>query len=124
VLTIFDDVTKERLVSVPDTSLSGTRVVREMTTLSAHRGRPGAIVSDNATDVLNGPGLHPGSRARWALNRAGQAQTERLRRRFQGRMREECLNEHLFVSINHARAIVATWVDDFNTARPHSRSAT
>jgi putative transposase len=39
-------------------------------------------------------------------------------------MREECLNEHLFVSINHARTIVAIWVDDFNTARPHSRSAT
>ena len=39
---------------------------------------------------------------------------------FQGRMRDECLNEHLFFSINHARAVVAGWVDDFNTARPHS----
>jgi hypothetical protein len=35
-------------------------------------------------------------------------------------MRDECLNEHLFFSMNHARAVVATWVDDFNTVRPHS----
>jgi putative transposase len=35
-------------------------------------------------------------------------------------MRDECLNEHLFFSINHARTVVAGWVEDFNTARPHS----
>lgn len=35
-------------------------------------------------------------------------------------MRDECLNEHLFFSMNHARAVVAGWVEDFNTARPHS----
>jgi putative transposase len=39
---------------------------------------------------------------------------------FQGRMRDECLNEHLFFSLNHVRAVVAGWVEDFNTARPHS----
>ncbi|PJN92777.1 hypothetical protein CNY89_26710, partial [Amaricoccus sp. HAR-UPW-R2A-40] len=39
---------------------------------------------------------------------------------FQGKMRDECLNEHLFFSMNHARAVVAGWVEDFNTARPHS----
>ena len=35
-------------------------------------------------------------------------------------MRDECLNEHLFFSMNHARAIIAGWVEDFSTARPHS----
>ncbi|PJN92423.1 hypothetical protein CNY89_29860, partial [Amaricoccus sp. HAR-UPW-R2A-40] len=43
---------------------------------------------------------------------------------FQGKMRDECLNEHLFFSMNHARAVVAGWVEDFNTARPIQRSAT
>jgi hypothetical protein len=47
VLTIIDDVTKECLAAVPDTSLSGKRVVREMQALIGPRGRPGAIVSDN-----------------------------------------------------------------------------
>ena len=39
---------------------------------------------------------------------------------FQGRMRDECLNEHLFFSMNHARAVIAGWVEDFSTVRPHS----
>ena len=47
VLNIIDDVTKECLAAVADTSLSGKRVVRELETLIARRGRPGIIVSDN-----------------------------------------------------------------------------
>jgi putative transposase len=39
---------------------------------------------------------------------------------FQGRMRDECLNEYLFFSMNHARVVIAGWVEDYNTARPHS----
>jgi hypothetical protein len=35
-------------------------------------------------------------------------------------MRDECLNEHLFFSMSHVRAVIAGWVEDFNTARPHS----
>ena len=35
-------------------------------------------------------------------------------------MRDECLNEHLFFSMNHARAVICGWVHDYNTARPHS----
>ena len=35
-------------------------------------------------------------------------------------MRDECLNEHLFFSMNHARAVIAGWTADYNTARPHS----
>ena len=53
VLTIIDDVTKECLAAVPDTSLSGKRVVRELQALIARRGRPGAIVSDNGTEFTS-----------------------------------------------------------------------
>ena len=35
-------------------------------------------------------------------------------------MRDECLNEQLFFSMSHARAVIAGWVEDYNTARPHS----
>jgi hypothetical protein len=35
-------------------------------------------------------------------------------------MRNECLNEHLFFSMNHTRAVIGGWVHDYNTARPHS----
>ena len=53
VLTIIDDATKECLAAVPDTSLSGRRVVREMQALIGRRGRPGAIVSDNGTEFTS-----------------------------------------------------------------------
>jgi putative transposase len=39
---------------------------------------------------------------------------------FRGRMRDECLNEPLFFTMNHPRAVIRAWVHDYNTARPHS----
>jgi transposase InsO family protein len=53
VLTIIDDVTRECLAAVPDTSLSGKRVVRKIDGLIARRGRPGAIVSDKGTEFTS-----------------------------------------------------------------------
>src|SRR4249919_2538603 len=53
VLNIVDDVTRECLAAVPDTSISGKRVVRELTDLMAQRGRPGMIVSDNGTELTS-----------------------------------------------------------------------
>jgi putative transposase len=47
VLNVVDDVTRECLAAVPDTSISGRRVVRELTALIEQRGKPGMIVSDN-----------------------------------------------------------------------------
>ena len=71
--------------------------------------------------LRGGPGLHSGSEARLALHRAGQADPgHACAESFQGRMRDESLNEALFFSLGHVRAVVAGWVHDFNTARPHS----
>lgn len=53
VLNVVDDVTRECLVAVPDTSISGRRVVRELTALIAKRGKPGMIVSDNGTELTS-----------------------------------------------------------------------
>src|SRR6201995_5721917 len=50
ILNIVDDVTKECLGAIPDTSISGRRVARELTTIVAWRGKPGSIVSDNGTE--------------------------------------------------------------------------
>ena len=120
VLTIIDDVTKECLAAVPDTSLSGKRVVRELNALIARRGRPGAIVSDNGTEFTSSAVLAFTQAAKldWRYIAPGKPTQNAFAESFQGRMRDECLNEHLFFSMNHARAVVAGWVDDFNTARP------
>ena len=48
ILNIMDDVTRECLAAIPDTSISGRRVVHELTKLIERRGPPGMIVSDNA----------------------------------------------------------------------------
>ena len=122
VLTIIDDVTKECLAAVPDTSLSGKRVVREMKALIARRGRPGTIVSDNGTEFTSSAVLAFTQAAGldWRYIAPGKPTQNAFAESFQGRMRDECFNEHLFFSMNHARAVVAGWVEDFNTARPHS----
>jgi putative transposase len=122
VLTIIDDGTKECLAAVPDTSLSGKRVAREMSALIARRGRPGAIVSDNGTEFTSSAVLAftQAAKLNWRYIAPGKPTQNAFAESFQGKMRDECLNEHLFFSINHARAVVAGWVEDFNTARPHS----
>jgi putative transposase len=50
ILNIVDDVTKECLGAIPDTSISGRRVARELTAIGERRGRPGMIVSDHGTE--------------------------------------------------------------------------
>jgi hypothetical protein len=81
VLDIADDVTQECLGAIPDTSISGRRVARELTLIVARRGRPGSIVSDNGTEfTCNAAGLVQGQRPRPALHCAGQADSERVRR--------------------------------------------
>lgn len=86
VLTIIDDVTKECLAAVPDTSRSGKRVVREMQALIA-RQRPARRDRQrqrHRVHLLGRPGLYPGGQARLALHRPGQADPERLRRELPG----------------------------------------
>jgi putative transposase len=122
VLTIIDDVTKECLAAIPDTSLSGKRVVRELEAVIARRGRPGVIVSDNGTEFTSAAviGFVQAKKLDWRYIAPGKPTQNAFAESFQGRMRDECLNEHLFFSMTHARAVIAGWVADFNTARPHS----
>jgi putative transposase len=50
---MVDDVTRECLTAIPDTSMPGRRVARELTTLIERRGKPGMIVSDNGTELTS-----------------------------------------------------------------------
>ena len=85
ILNVVDDVTRECLAAVPDTSISGKRVARELTTLIERRGKPGMIVSDHGTELSSNAILawcaeHP---RRLALHRSGQTDAERLLRELQ-----------------------------------------
>ncbi len=79
ILNIIDDVTKECLAAIPDTSISGRRVARELDAIIARRGKPGLIVSDHGTEFTSKrhARLDAVSQGCLALHRAGQAAAER-----------------------------------------------
>ncbi len=122
ILNIVDDVTRECLAAVPDTSISGLRVARELTTLISRRGKPGMIVSDNGTEFTSNAVLTWASDRRidWHYIQPGKPMQNAYVESFNGRMRDELLNEALFFGLDHARAQLVAWVNDYNTERPHS----
>ena len=122
VLNIVDDVTRECLAAVPDTSISGARVVRELAALVARRGKPEMIVSDNGTELTSNAVLKWAQDhcMQWHYIAPGRPMQNGFVESFNGRMRDELLNETVFTSMAQARAVIATWVADYNTARPHS----
>jgi putative transposase len=122
VLNVVDDVTRECLAAIPDTSISGKRVVRELIELIAVRGKPGMIVSDNGTELTSNAVLEWCGEARieWHYTAPGKPTQNAFIESFNGRMRDELLNETLFTSLAHAREKIAAWADDYNTGRPHS----
>jgi transposase InsO family protein len=122
VLNIVDDVTRECLAAIPDTSISGRRVARELTDLIARRGKPGMIVSDHGTEFTSNAILawSKDHRVEWHYIAPGKPMQNGYVESFNGRMRDELLNESLFFGLDHARSAIAEWRQDFNTARPHS----
>ncbi len=122
VLNVMDDVTRECLAAVVDTSISGKRVVRELTQLVLMHGKPTTIVSDNGTELTCNAvlSLAGGAGIDWHYIAPGKPQQNGTVESFNGRMRDELLNETLFTSLAHAREAVAAWADDYNAERPHS----
>lgn len=125
VLNITDDITHECLGAIPDTSISGHRVVRELTTIIERRGRPGMIVSDNGTELTSHAVFAwcRDHKIDWHYITPGKPMQNGYVESFNGKMRDELLNETLFFSLDHARKIIAEWIVDYNIRRPHSALA-
>jgi putative transposase len=122
VLNVVDDVTRECLAAIPDTSISGRRVAREPTALIERRGRPGMIVSDNGTELTSNAILRwcAEHKIEWHYIAPGKPMQNGFIESFNGPMRDEFLNETLFRNLAHARDLISAWVTDYNTERPHS----
>ncbi len=122
ILNIVDDVTRECLAAIPDTSISGRRVARELTDLIARRGKPGIIVSDNGTEFTSHAifAWTKDHAIDWHYIAPGKPMQNGFVESFNGRMRDELLNETLFFGLEHARRAIAYWKEDYNTGRPHS----
>ena len=121
-LCVVDDFTRECLALVADNSLSGRRVARELDRIVEMRRHPHLIVSDNGTELTSNAVLewqqHTG--VEWHYIAPGKPMQNAFAESFIGRFRDECLNEHLFSSLAHARRIIEAWRIDYNTQRPHT----
>jgi len=125
ILNVVDDVTRERLAAIPDASISGRRVARELTDLIERRGKPGLIVSDNGTEFASRAVLAWAQERQidWHFIAPGKPMQNGFCESFNGRMRDELLNESLFFDLDHARTQIADWIKDYNQRRPHSALA-
>src|ERR1700739_1772867 len=104
-----------------DTSIGGVRVVRELERLVIEREVPRVIVSDNGCELTSTAVL------RWSLGRLdwhyiapGKPTQNAYIESFNSRLRDECLNEHVFLCLAEVRATIEAWREDYNQVRPHS----
>jgi putative transposase len=123
ILAVVDDCTRECLALVPDTSIGGRRVARELGAIVGRRGRPATIVSDNGTELTSNAILAWADETGvgWHYIAPGKPQQNGFIESFNGRLRDELLNETLFRSLPHAIAVLETWRRDYNHERPHSK---
>ena len=121
-LTVVDDCTRECLAIEVDTSITGLRVQAVLERLADTRGLPMSITVDNDPE-FDGQVLD-----KWAYRRAvqlsfirpGKPNENAYIESFNGKFRDECLNEHWFLSLAHARSVIEDWRIEYNTERPHS----
>ena len=109
-------------LQVADTSLSGQRVVRELDGLIRLYGEPATIVSDNGTELTSRAILEWQNKTgiAWHYIAPGKPTQNAFIESFNGRLRDELLNEEVFTSLADARRKLAIWRHDYNTVRPHS----
>ncbi len=122
VLCIVDDCTREALATVVDRSMSGRRMTRELDDLIRRRGKPDLIVSDNGTEMTSHAVLRwcQDTGVGWHYIAPGKPMHNAFVESFNGRLRDECLNENLFGNLAEARRIIETWRIDYNINRPHT----
>lgn len=119
-LTVVDDATHEAVAIVAERALGGHQLVRILEQLALTRGLPKAIRTDNGKEFCSRAMLT------WAHARGvqlfliepGKPNQNAYIESFNGRFRDECLNEHWFTSLQHARVIVEAWRREYNEERP------
>jgi putative transposase len=121
-LVVVDDFTRECLALVVDTSISGRRVARELDAIIAKRKKPLMIVSDNGSELTSHAMLcwQEDRCVGWHYIAPGKPVQNAFVESFNGRFRDECLNEHVFRGLPMANRIIEAWRIDYNAHRPHT----
>jgi putative transposase len=120
-LNVVDDFTREALAIEVDTSISGSRVTRVLDRIAHQRGLPKTIVMDNGTELTSLAMLAWASQHRVQLHyiAPGKPTQNAFVESFNGKFRDECLNDSIFTTIAEARDIIERWRIDYNECRPH-----
>lgn len=119
-LTVVDDATHEAVAIVPERAIGGVSLTRMLDQLACRRGLPKAIRTDNGKEFC-GRAMLTWAHARGVklfLIEPGKPNQNAYIESFNGRFRDECLNEHWFTSLPHARAVIEAWRREYNEERP------
>ena len=119
-LTVVDDATHEAVAIVPERAIGGQQLARILDQLAKTRGLPKAIRTDNGKEFCS-RALLTWAHARGVqlfLIEPGKPNQNAYIESFNGRFRDECLNEHWFTSLRHAKVIIDTWRREYNEERP------
>jgi transposase InsO family protein len=119
-LTVVDDATHEAVAIVAERALGGLQLTRILDALAADPGLPRAIRTDNGMEFCSRAMLA------WAHERGvklfliepGKPNQNAYIESFNGRFRDECLNEHWFTSLPQAKVIIEDWRREYNEERP------
>ena len=119
-LTVVDDATHEAVAIVPERAISGEPLTRILDRLWLERGLPGVIRTDNGKEFCGRAMLNWAHRRGVQLRQIqpGKPNQNAYIESFNGRLRDECLNEHWFVSLGHAKTIIEAWRQEYNNERP------
>jgi putative transposase len=119
-LAIVDDATTEAVAVVPARALGGLPVTRILDRLAIERGLPKVLRTDNGLEFCGRAMLtwahHRGVTLR--LIEPGKPNQNAYIESFNGRLRDECLNEHWFTSLAHAQVVIEAWRREYNEERP------
>ena len=121
-MTIVDDYSRECLNIVVDTSLNGQRVCEELAMLMSVRGKPAQVITDNGTEFTSNKVVKwsQEQQVNWHYIQPGCPYQNGTNESFNGKLRDECLNEHLFHGLKEAQRIIEAWRWDYNHKRPHT----
>ncbi len=121
-LTVIDIFTRESLKVIVDTALNGQSVLEALDDLIEERGKPEVILSDNGTEFTSNKvvGWQNTQGVKWEYIEPGKPFQNGSIESFNGKLRDECLNESWFTSLSEAKVIIETWRQYYNTERPHS----
>jgi len=122
VLTVIDDLSRECPALEADHSLTGQRVTRVLDRVALTRGLPDAITVDNGPEFISKAldlWAHTNG-VKLRFIQPGKPTQNAFIESFNGKFRDECLNDNVFVSLQSAQKIIESWRQDYNLERPHS----